>query len=491
MPPLRYLSAKDVQINRPVHAVWEITLACDLKCRHCGSRAGVKRPNELSTNECFEVVESLAQLGAREVTLIGGEAYLRKDWITIIKAITDSGMMCTLQTGGLNLTNQMISKAATAGLHSVGISIDGLQDLHDNLRGKKGSFKAAFDSLKRLTVQGITTSVNTQITKPVISQLRCILKLLIEAQVKNWQVQLTVAMGRAADNTDLLIQPFQMLEIMELLVELYQEAALNGLLLQIGNNIGYFGPYESLLRGSGNELFHWTSCIAGRNAIGIEADGTIKGCPSLPTSSYAGGNIRDQSLLRIWKNTPELSFARTRTKEELWGFCSTCYYSAICLGGCTWTAHSLLGNRGNNPYCHHRALELSKHNLRERIIQVEPAKGKPFDHGRFELLLETYEGERINFNEYLFKNKLGTFSPKRKLNASTSYEQSRNQAYESHKLPFLELCRGCNRHIFPGTETCPHCNGDIQHLKQSYNLNLTTAKQAQERLLSYLRKTII
>ena len=62
----------------PVHVVWELTLACNLKCSHCGSRAGKRRPNELTTDEALEVVEALARLGTRELTIIGGEAYLRR-----------------------------------------------------------------------------------------------------------------------------------------------------------------------------------------------------------------------------------------------------------------------------------------------------------------------------------------------------------------------------------------------------------------------------
>src|SRR5579859_2265297 len=86
-PPRRYLPlavarTEDSRV-RPIVAVWEVTLRCDLACRHCGSRAGHARPNELSTRECLELVSQLAELGTREVALIGGEAYLREDWLEI------------------------------------------------------------------------------------------------------------------------------------------------------------------------------------------------------------------------------------------------------------------------------------------------------------------------------------------------------------------------------------------------------------------------
>src|SRR5215207_8579766 len=54
---------------RPIYAVWEITLACDLACRHCGSRAGRARPDELTTAEALDLVDQLAVLGVKEVTL--------------------------------------------------------------------------------------------------------------------------------------------------------------------------------------------------------------------------------------------------------------------------------------------------------------------------------------------------------------------------------------------------------------------------------------
>jgi MoaA/NifB/PqqE/SkfB family radical SAM enzyme len=91
-------SARDVdRAHRPIYAVWEITLKCDLACRHCGSRAGHARPDELDTAECLDLVHQMAALGVKEVTLIGGEAYLRDDWTQIVREITASGMMATMK----------------------------------------------------------------------------------------------------------------------------------------------------------------------------------------------------------------------------------------------------------------------------------------------------------------------------------------------------------------------------------------------------------
>jgi len=478
--PRRYFSAEDRESFTPVHAVWEITLACDLKCQHCGSRAAKRRPAELSTEECLDLVRQLASLGTREVALIGGELYLRRDWLDIIRAIRDQGMDCTLQSGGLHLTEERIKAAVDAGLQAAGISVDGLAEVHDRLRGVKGSFEAALKALAILKKYELTVSVNTQITSLVITQLGELMELFIGLGVRNWQVQLTVAMGRAADHPELLLQPYELLELMPILAELYEEALEKGMLMQPGNNIGYFGPYESLWRGSGEDQVYWSGCNAGQNTIGIEADGTIKGCPSLPTSPYAGGNIRDRSLHDIWRKTDELSFTRVRTVNELWGFCRDCYYADVCRAGCTWTTHVLFGRPGNNPYCHHRALELARQGLRERIVRVSAPPGKPFDYGRFDLILERLDrGEPQTAAEVPAPPVSGLVQIKgvrrKSLGISTTAVP-----------PDLDLCRGCNRYVIAQTEVCPHCGGDIASLASDYDKKLRTAKKSMRRLMKLL-----
>jgi radical SAM protein with 4Fe4S-binding SPASM domain len=385
--PVRYVGVAEMAARVPVSVVWEITLACDLACQHCGSRAGRRRRDELSTAECLDLVAQMAELGTRDVALIGGEAYLRKDWVELVAAITAAGMECGLQSGGRNLSDERIERAADAGLNGVGISIDGLAEVHDKVRGVPGSFEKAVAALRRVSGRGMMASVNTQINRQSMPQLREIMEVVIDSGATNWQLALTVAMGNAADHPELLLQPYDLLELMPLLAELAVEGRKRGLFLQPANNIGYFGPYEAKIRNILDEQIHWAGCAAGDTVIGIEADGTIKSCPGLP-SPYAGGNIRDRSLREIWENADPIAFTRRRTIDDLWGFCRTCYYADTCMAGCTWTAHALFGRPGNNPMCHFRALEMDRQGLRERLVKIKDAHGLPFDHGEFELIVE-------------------------------------------------------------------------------------------------------
>ena len=377
----------------PVHVVWELTLACDLGCRHCGSRAGKRRGGELTTAECLDVVRQLAELGTREISLIGGEAYLREDWDEIAATIAAEGMLCTMVSGGRAWDAARAERAAAAGVASVSVSIDGMARAHDEQRGLLGSFTAAVRSMRVLRAAGVEVTANSQLNRLSAPDLPAMLDLFVELGITGWQVALTVPMGRAAERPTWLLQPYELLDLFPRLAEVATRARAAGIHFFPGNNVGYFGPHEHALRGAtyaATGLQHFEGCVAGVSLLGLEADGTLKGCPSLPTSAYAAGNVRDAPLRALWEGTSAIAFARddAAKRSELWGFCDGCYYADVCRGGCSWTAHVFFGRRGNNPYCHHRALEHAKAGTRERLVQLQRAPGVPFDHGLFEIVVE-------------------------------------------------------------------------------------------------------
>lgn len=344
-------------------------------------------PRELNTDQCLALIEELAALGVRDVGLIGGETYLRKDWLDIIRGIRAAGMDCSLQTGGRNMTADRVSAAVDAGIQSIGVSIDGLKETHDFLRGVRGSFDRAVELLANLQRHPIQASVNTQINSLSMPELPTLMEELLSLSVNNWQLALTVAMGNAADRPELIVQPYELLELFPVLSSLHAQAKERGMVLQPSNNIGYFGPYERQLRYVNDEAVHWTGCSAGDNVLGIEANGNVKGCPGLQ-ADYIGGNVQEESLEAIWQRSDNLGIVRDGDRSMLWGYCGECYYAEVCMGGCTWTSHSLLGRPGNNPLCHYRALKFADQGLRERLVKVAGAPGRRFDNGRFEIVVE-------------------------------------------------------------------------------------------------------
>ena len=120
--------------TRPAYVVWELTLACDQHCTHCGSRAGEAREGELTTEQALGVVTQLQQAGTFEVVLIGGEAYLHPGFLEIVRALKAAGIRPSMTTGGRGLTPELVKQLARAGMHTVSLSIDGLRETHDLFR---------------------------------------------------------------------------------------------------------------------------------------------------------------------------------------------------------------------------------------------------------------------------------------------------------------------------------------------------------------------
>lgn len=385
---------KLVDYKRKSYAVWEITLKCNLKCNHCGSRAGDARADELSTEECFDLVDQLAEAGIGEVSLIGGEAYLRSDWLDIARRINDRGMLCTVTTGGYGISAETARQMRRAGIARVSVSIDGLEETHDRLRGVPGSFKQAFRALGHFQDAGLLSGTNTQINRESAPYVPELYERIRDAGASAWQLQLTVPMGNAADNDHFLLQPHELVDLYKMLARVVNRAHKEKKVRPVpGNNIGYYGPYERLFRDpDSNEPWgFWMGCQAGLYALGIEADGAIKGCPSLPTTAYTGGNIRDVSLKDILK-TKELTINMGGGTPEgtahMWGFCKSCQFAELCRGGCSWTSHVFFDRRGNNVYCHYRSLVHEQNGVREWVRPKKKAPGTPFDNGEFEIWTE-------------------------------------------------------------------------------------------------------
>jgi radical SAM protein with 4Fe4S-binding SPASM domain len=392
----REIGIEEADVAAPHYAVWELTLRCDQPCQHCGSRAGAAREDELSERELLEVARSLGRLGCREVALIGGEAYLRRELPVVIAELAGLGIRVVMQTGGRKLTLERAQALREAGLTGLGVSVDGPEAIHDHIRGNAGSYRAAMRALENAGRAGLILAANTTINRLNASSLRSTCATLREKGIQTWQVQLMGPMGNAADRPDWIIEPWRILEIIDTLAEIQRDALLThqgGVPFNVfaNTNIGYFGPHEELLRSRpGGRSVHWQGCQAGIHLIGIESDGTVKACPSLPTGPYAGGNVRELSLEQIWETSERVRFARDRNLDELWGFCKTCYYAPTCRAGCSWTTHTTLGRRGNNPFCYHRASTLKRRGLRERLVPKTAPSGDPYDFGELEIVEERW-----------------------------------------------------------------------------------------------------
>ncbi|MBU1219265.1 radical SAM protein [Myxococcota bacterium] len=341
----------------PKTCVWELTLGCNLRCFHCGSRAGTPRNDELSLEEMLAVCDELADLGCERVTLSGGEPTTHPHWDTVGKRLVDNGVQVNMISNGISWDDASAIRAKNAGFSSAAFSIDGFEESHDFIRGVAGAYKSALNAVRVCVRNNLPVSIVTTIYRKNLHELKQLGDMLASEGVVSWQLQIGNPAGNMKDHRELVIEPDDLLEIVPLLAEMRRSGQKPR--MYIGDNIGYFGPYEEDLRGTGKEIDFWLGCRAGMQVMGIESNGNIKGCLSLPSEMnredrFLEGNIREKSLTDIWCNPDNFSFNRQFTVDRLGGFCRTCAYNEICRGGCLWTAFSNTGDQFDNPFCWYR-----------------------------------------------------------------------------------------------------------------------------------------
>jgi len=366
-------------------AVVETTLRCDQACRFCGSNAGRGARPELSLERLRDAFEQVVRLGADTIELGGGEVHLREDWLEIIGAVRALGATCTLVTGG-GIDEAQARRARDAGLARVGVSFDGPPEVHDSLRGLPGSFDRARRTVDAFRKAGVPVGSNTQLNARNWRELPRLADILLGEGLYGWQVQLMIPMGRASTARNLWLQPYEMLDLVPTVASVIERCEVAGLRVIAACNLGYFGPHERWLRKFTSRQGHTLGCGAGVRTISIDSDGNLAGCSALDASLHGAGNLQTDSIAERWENATGLRLGLVRSPA--WGHCASCYYASVCRGGCSATSIALLGRRGNNPYCHHRALDLASQGQRERLVPLGSGPVGRRGYTRFELVRE-------------------------------------------------------------------------------------------------------
>ena len=329
---------------RPRYGVWELTNACNAKCLHCGSHSGTCRENELTLEECLRVCDELKEVGCERITIIGGEFFLHPHWDIICKRLIENGVTPAPLTNGLLLNEKNIAKLKDMGITKIGVSIDGIGEIHNYLRGVPGLFDKLIANMKRAQAEGFRVAVVTAISKVNLHQLDEMFEFMKNNDVSIWQLQMVEAIGVANKNPELEMKLEDAYHLAKKIANFRRQKDLK---IVTGDNIGYFCSFEPMIRDH-----PFCGCAAGRQVIGIEANGNIRGCLSVYSRpETTEGNVRERSLKEIWNDPEKFVQYRYRKVEQLTGFCAECKYNDLCRAGCSSLTYSLTGSFFENPFC--------------------------------------------------------------------------------------------------------------------------------------------
>lgn len=331
----------------PRKAIWEITNACNANCIHCGSKSGRRRDNELTEEECLHLCDELKELGCEHVTLMGGEFFLNPHWEKVCERLMSHKINIGPLTNGLLLNTENIQKLKNLGQHVIYVSIDGVGKTHDYMRGVPGLFDKVVANIKAAKEAGLLIGINTAISAVNYRELDDIFEFLSELGVRVWQMQVVENVGWAKENPELDMSVADLYEVARKVAKYRKK---NRMEVCVCDNIGLYCYFEPLIRDN-----PFRGCVGGKYAVGIQADGEIRGCLSIIGCEHAReGNLRERSLKEIWNDPNCFKVYRNKTVDQLTGFCAKCEYKEYCMGGCNGLAWSLTGDFTENPLCLHK-----------------------------------------------------------------------------------------------------------------------------------------
>ena len=316
---------------------WECTLRCDLKCRHCGSDCKMQdAKKDMPKEDFFRVLDGIA----KNVIISGGEPLMRQDIEQCGAGIYQRGFPWGMVTNALHLTPQRFQGLMKAGMHSMTISLDGLEEDHNWMRGNDKSFQMVSQAIDMLVAtEGFVFDIVTCVTRRNYENLDEIKDFLISKGVKRWRLFTVFPVGRAALDPMMRLTNEEFRGVFDFIKKVREEGRIRA---DYGCE-GFLGNYEGEVR---NRFF---SCQAGVSVGSVMADGSIAACASI-RADYNQGNIYEDDFMDVWENRYQKYRNREWMKKD---DCALCSYFRYCQGN---GMHLRDGN-GKLLFCHLKRLK--------------------------------------------------------------------------------------------------------------------------------------
>jgi len=366
---------------------WETTAGCNLACIHCRriTVAGQLVPQDLTTEEAFDLADQIAAFAQPIFVLSGGEPLFRPDIFDIARYASDAGLIVALATNGTLIDADIAQRIAESGVRRVSISFDGADaPTHDTFRGS-GAFDKALAGMAHLRAAGVPYQINTTVARHNVHQMNETLRMAKDLGAQALHLFLLVPVGCGVEIAD--DQQISPTEYEGVLNWMYDAEMQGGIELKATCAPHYFrivrqrqaeerrqGIYRERPAshgrqtragnhprhddhgrpgdGNGNEEARQAmssmtkGCLAGTGVCFVSHRGEVFPCGYLPVEA---GNIRRQPFREIWENSS--LFAELRDPDFLGGKCGLCEFKRVC-GGCRARAYGMTASYlEEEPFC--------------------------------------------------------------------------------------------------------------------------------------------
>lgn len=343
--------------------VWNSTRTCNLKCKHCYMESDAQKyQGELTTAEAKQFIDDLAEFKVPVLLFSGGEPLLRPDFFELAAYTVDKGIRPTLSTNGTLITRQVAQKIKDIGVGYVGISLDGLREVNDEFRGKKGAFQKAMEGIQNCVAVGQRVGLRFTINSHNLKELDKIFDFIEEENINRVCFYHLVYSGRGNQMIAQDVKPEESRQAMETIIRRtidFEKRGLKKEILTVDNHCDGVYIYLRTLKddpAKAAEIKHLIS-MNGGNRSGIafgEVDPMGYVHPDQFTQHITFGNVRERKFGAIWTDLSNPVLAGLKDRQPLLkGRCSKCQYLDNCNGNFRTRAEAVTGDFWeSDPACY-------------------------------------------------------------------------------------------------------------------------------------------
>lgn len=310
----------------------DLTLACNLRCKHCAPIAGHALKEELSTKQVKRYISECIEITAPNgnLTFTGGEPLLRLDLLELVEhAIAVGYRDVQITTNGLLIDSRFIEYVQkNKEIVSVQVSLDGLKGEHEWLRGSN-TWKKVLEKIESLKSAGCKVGVACCVHRRNFSSIIPFLKFLREKNLNLVGLLTLIPKGRAIDNKLERVPEHETIKLIHEHLSEFEDVSIG---------VPLFNPILTL-----RTCMRFLRCGVGVQGLNLRSNGDLFPCFMVSSPNYKLGNIKKDSVLKIWKNSPILHFLRSLTINTL-NKCRNCEFRFFCGGGCRGTHMLLTGD---------------------------------------------------------------------------------------------------------------------------------------------------
>lgn len=355
--------------KKPV-VVWNVTRACNLKCVHCYARA-VDRTyeKELNHEQGLSLIDDMAAFGVPVVLFSGGEPLMRPDLVELANYAVSKGMRAVISTNGTLINKDKARELKEVGLSYVGVSLDGMEEINDRFRGRKGAFKDAMAGIMNCQEAGLKVGLRFTINRMNTAEVPRIFDLLEEYRIPRVCFYHLVYVGRGSNLIDEDLDHEETREVVDLIIDRTKDLHDRGMakeVLTVDNHAD--GPYIYLrMLGENNPRAEEVLTLLKMNEGNSSGRGI--GCVSWDGSVHADqfwrhfsfGNVLERPFSEIWSDLSNPLMKKLKEKKgHVKGRCARCRWLDVCGGNFRVRAEAVTGDVwAPDPACYLTDEEIS------------------------------------------------------------------------------------------------------------------------------------